>query len=112
MKDWSEAEKDCRDLGANLASVTSEEIFDKLKNMMKIEELWIGLSDPKKSGIWEWSDGSDFKFESWFLNEPSNDTGEHCVEMQKRSRSRITGWNNRKCSDEISWVCSRKTCSE
>ena len=99
-------------MGANLASVTSEEEFHQLRSKMIVGELWIGMSDPQKDGTWEWSDGSPFKFEKWFSNEPSKDPGEHCVEMQKRSQSSETGWNNMNCSDKNSWVCSRKTCGE
>merc|ERR1712226_538472 len=71
-KSWSQAEKYCRVRGANLASVTSEEMFEGLKKRMKLGELWIGLQDPHRNGSWIWSDGSPFELEKWFEGEPSD----------------------------------------
>ena len=110
-KSWHEAENYCRVRGANLASVTSEEMFEELKKRMKLGELWIGLQDPHRNGSWMWSDGSPFELEKWFEGEPSDLGKEYCGEMQKR-RSKETGWNNRRCGAEVSWICSRKTCRE
>ena len=94
--------------------MTSDTIFNDVRNRMGVGELWIGMfNNPRQTGIWRWSDGSPFTFDKWLKDEPSDDPLEYCVEMQKQTNAkRITGWNNANCADKKGWVCSRKTCGE
>ncbi|XP_073705555.1 ladderlectin-like [Garra rufa] len=87
LKTWAEAEKQCVDLGGNLASVHSQECHDFLKSFVKkcangTPRIWIGAHDATQNDIWFWSDGSKFEYSNWKTGEPNNLGGaESCVEM-------------------------------
>ena len=113
---WTEAEEQANALGGNLASIDSADenqyISRSFKDVNKAyyggaadqDIYWIGLN--KKSGSWEWSDGSNFNFRNWGPLEPYEDSGindraEMTVEAHGGPWLQTAGnWNNN--SDLIS----------
>ncbi|XP_055006938.1 ladderlectin-like [Boleophthalmus pectinirostris] len=82
---WTEAEKSCHDLGANLPSIHSLEESNFIKDLINSatggdNHAWIGGSDAVQEGKWFWSDGTRWDYTSWLVNEPNNEQGhEHCA---------------------------------
>ena len=77
---WTQAEGQANALGGNLASIGSADENQYISRSFKDANkgyyggtadkdiYWIGLN--KKSGSWEWSDGSDLVFTNWGPLEP------------------------------------------
>ncbi|XP_059409361.1 C-type lectin domain family 4 member M-like [Carassius carassius] len=57
LKSWSESRQYCRDHGADLIIIKSEEKQRLITSLTK-ERLWIGLSDTEQEGIMKWVDNS------------------------------------------------------
>ena len=64
-RNWTEAENFCKSKGRHLASVTSKEINKYILEEVKKRKLkvWIGATDQKEEGVWEWS--CLFRFNNW-----------------------------------------------
>merc|ERR1719419_527306 len=70
---WEGADTFCRDLGAELASVQSPEENTFLYYLCGSDDYcWLGFSDAKEEGVWEWSDRSNVEYVNWRGNEPDN----------------------------------------
>nr|XP_048285034.1 CD209 antigen-like protein E [Myodes glareolus] len=58
-RNWSDSLSACQEVGAQLIIIKSYEEQDFLQKMFKIRgSFWIGLSDMKHEGSWQWVDGS------------------------------------------------------
>ncbi|KAK2908599.1 hypothetical protein Q8A67_004436 [Cirrhinus molitorella] len=110
LKPWAEAEKQCIDLGGNLASIPNKLSNDFLKTFVKKHakdstRTWIGAHDATKAFVWFWSDGSKFEYSDWHTGEPNNGgEAERCVEMGYGDEKR---WNDAHCDTELSFICYR-----
>ncbi|CAM4466398.1 unnamed protein product [Leuciscus chuanchicus] len=60
LKSWSESRKFCRDGGADLIIINTEEKQRRISSLVK-ERVWIGLSDIETEGIMKWVDNSTLK---------------------------------------------------
>ncbi|XP_078693921.1 dromaiocalcin-1-like [Branchiostoma floridae x Branchiostoma belcheri] len=118
---WSKADKRCKEVGANLASVTSAEensfIADLVQNAPKRitrHLVWFGLRKPKKQ--WQWTDGSPLFYTNWARGEPGKNflsKPSKCGNMySKDGKSWVTGakgkkgqWNDQDCSNGFSYIC-------
>lgn len=73
--DWFEAKSKCEELGGHLVTITSQEeqdfVNDYVKNGNRIN-YWLGATDEKVEGEWEWVSGESFEYENWHSGEPSN----------------------------------------
>ena len=70
---WTEADKFCLDMGAELASVHSPEENTFLYYLCGSDDIcWLGFSDAEEEGVWEWSDGSNVAYTNWESNQPDN----------------------------------------
>ncbi|XP_078344750.1 uncharacterized protein LOC144630294 [Oculina patagonica] len=92
QRTWSDAMKYCRDNGADLIKVTSEEENNFVTRSGKI--WWLALRrDATHSDIFRWNNGSIPTFANWSGPEPNNHGGsEECVEIIDTGK-----WNDIGC---------------
>ena len=104
---WNEAEAFCQQKNGHLASITSEAINQYVlegMNSRGFSSSWVGGNDIDEEGTWTWTDGSPFEFTFWYSGEPNNHGGgEDCI------HHRLGGykWNDRPCSDSLTFLCSK-----
>ncbi|XP_051754230.1 CD209 antigen-like protein E isoform X3 [Ctenopharyngodon idella] len=102
-KSWSESRQYCRDRGADLVIINTEE-KQRLISSFK-ERMWIGLSDIENEGNMKWVDNSPLKQGFWFKGEPNNDGGaEDCIEMNPQVEP-MNNWNDLPCSEKRKGIC-------
>ncbi|KAM6168127.1 CD209 antigen-like protein C [Erethizon dorsatum] len=106
---WSDSVTSCQEMRAQLVVIKSLEEQNFLQlNSKNRGSTWMGLSDLKKEGIWQWLDGSHLLFrftKYWLPGEPNNDGKEDCAEF------RGDGWNDNKCEFENFWICKKPAAS-
>ena len=107
---WDAAENFCQNEGGHLASVTSKEVQDFILDRVGQSPVWIGATDRRREGSWEWSDCSPFNFTGWAPGEPSERNTENCAELYRAERY-LKGWNDLDCNTSLDFVCSRTICS-
>uniref|UniRef100_A0A3Q2PIS3 C-type lectin domain-containing protein n=1 Tax=Fundulus heteroclitus TaxID=8078 RepID=A0A3Q2PIS3_FUNHE len=89
---WSRAEKNCRSMNANLASVQNIGEYYKIQKLIlmrsnKYTETWIGGSDAQQERLWLWSDGTPFRFTFWCSGKPNNLRTQNCLRMNYRGKT-------------------------
>mmetsp|Transcript_33139 Transcript_33139/g.51610 ORF Transcript_33139/g.51610 Transcript_33139/m.51610 type:complete len:1151 (+) Transcript_33139:480-3932(+) len=81
---WKRAEERCRRGGGLLALVSSPRQQLVLAGVLAhCNFAWIGLSDAREEGEWEWGDGTAAKYTNWAPGEPNNKGNEDHVILQK-----------------------------
>jgi Ca2+-binding RTX toxin-like protein len=90
---FDQAMADAASKGGHLATVGSSAEWEKIKAILPQGRAWLGASDAKKEGTWEWIDGTPFSFSNWNSPfEPSNTSGaEHHLEVRAESDKK---WND------------------
>uniref|UniRef100_A0A4W6DRE4 C-type lectin domain-containing protein n=1 Tax=Lates calcarifer TaxID=8187 RepID=A0A4W6DRE4_LATCA len=106
---WADAEKNCLHKKGHLASVHNEEEYKHIQAVVNAHTgghptTWVGGSDCQKEGIWLWSDGSGFEFDSWCEGQPDNYVGaESCLQINANESH---CWNDFPCSTVLPSVCA------
>ena len=81
-KSWTEAEAHCQAEGGHLASVVSEgkqeEVMAEAGTMGYV---WLGGSDQKEEGGWQWTDGSQWAYTNWEAGYGNKGDRKNCVMM-------------------------------
>ena len=95
--------------GGHLASVTSKEDQSYMFERVSQNPVWIGATDKKREGFWEWTDCSPFNFTGWVTGEPSEGNKENCLELYRTDRHH-KGWNDLQCDISLNFVCSINIC--
>ena len=96
--------------------------------------VWIGATDQKREGSWEWTDCNPFNFTGyvpgepvfvclylqtdcntynftgWVPGEPGNRSKEDCVELYRADED-YKGWNDLDCNITLDFVCAKTICS-
>ena len=106
---WDAAEKFCQNQGGHLVSVTSKGVQDYMLDRVGRNPVWIGATDRKREGSWEWSDCSHFNFTGWATGEPSRKGTENCLQLH-RAEKHQQGWNDLQCDKLLDFVCSINIC--
>uniref|UniRef100_A0A8C2IQR6 C-type lectin domain-containing protein n=1 Tax=Cyprinus carpio TaxID=7962 RepID=A0A8C2IQR6_CYPCA len=73
-KNWTDAQKYCRQKHTDLASVRNESENNQIENMLQDDQVWIGLHR-----LWVWSDNSTATFTHWRTGEPSIGTNRNSI---------------------------------
>uniref|UniRef100_A0A3B4CKL6 C-type lectin domain-containing protein n=1 Tax=Pygocentrus nattereri TaxID=42514 RepID=A0A3B4CKL6_PYGNA len=94
-KNWTDAQKYCRENFTDLATIESQEEMNALLAVLKRKTgyFWIGLR--QKENCWTWSDGSKFSYSKWNSGEPNNDGTDNCGGLRSAN---IYRWNDGLCS--------------
>uniref|UniRef100_A0A8C4F5E5 C-type lectin domain-containing protein n=2 Tax=Dicentrarchus labrax TaxID=13489 RepID=A0A8C4F5E5_DICLA len=103
---WSEAEKCCLMLGANLASVHSSGDDSWIRYTVGNNgKAWIGGTDAQQEGYWFWSDGTHLDYTNWCIGESNNYEGkQHCLQVNRQDKN---CWDDVECSDRYGYVCAK-----
>jgi len=101
---WDEANTTCLGLGAELASVHSQEENTYLYILCGSEnKCWLGFTDAAVEGDWEWSDGSDIVFTNWEKGEPNNNWNEDYAAIEGETSQ----WNDYGGSYDAHAICQK-----
>ncbi|XP_042620405.1 CD209 antigen-like protein C isoform X2 [Cyprinus carpio] len=111
LKSWSDSRQYCRDRGADLVIINTEEKQRFISSLVS-ERVWIGLSDREQEGIMKWVDNSPLKQGFWLKGEPNNYGGnEDCIQLnynrEKPGWSPLNSWNDVACSEKIKGICEK-----
>ncbi|XP_058643179.1 CD209 antigen-like protein C isoform X2 [Onychostoma macrolepis] len=102
-KSWSDSRQYCRDCGADLVIINTQE--KQLVSSLVKEIVWIGLSDIQQEGYMKWVDNSPLKQGFWEKNEPNDAAGnEDCIELNP-AKPVLKNWNDIPCSDKRKCIC-------
>jgi hypothetical protein len=100
---WPQARDKCRTLGGQLAVVPNEPTHLFIRELVDDRILWLG-GFKKTEGLWEWVDGSPFKFKGWVEGEPNEGLGFKAITTWRG------GWgdNDPKERHVVGYVCEWK----
>ncbi|XP_067260926.1 CD209 antigen-like protein C [Chanodichthys erythropterus] len=103
---WSESRKYCRDRGADLVIINTEEKQRFISSFVK-DRVWIGLSDIETEGRMIWVDNKPLNQEFWFRDQPDDYEGdEDCVELIP-TQDPGNNWNDLPCSRKRKGICEK-----
>ncbi len=91
---WEEAELVCEMFGGHLATVTSAEEMATIRSLLSNGApyaYWLGASDEKAEGTWEWVTGEPFSYSLWSSGQPDDCGG---VEDYLETWGRGESWND------------------
>uniref|UniRef100_A0AC35G070 C-type lectin domain-containing protein n=1 Tax=Panagrolaimus sp. PS1159 TaxID=55785 RepID=A0AC35G070_9BILA len=102
------AEQTCVDLNGHLTSVgdgfinaflseNAQTIFKRTNS----SDFWIGGNDLSSSGVWAWTDGLKWTYDSWSPGNPQNSAGLDCVSTQISNGL----WLSSNCYNRKPFVC-------
>ncbi|XP_058618605.1 secretory phospholipase A2 receptor-like [Onychostoma macrolepis] len=98
-KNWTEAQKYCREKHTDLASVRNEGENDQIEKMLIGNQVWIGLHR-----LWVWSDNSSATFTHWKQDELNikADRDSICTSTGVSNEGR---WTDEYCRESHPFVC-------
>ena len=110
---WNKAESCCVAWGGHLASIHSD-VENDLVNFIRNKDkfTWIGLSDSASDGTYVWTDGTEFDYTNFAMNQPDSSNGESCFHFFDLARGEA--WNDYNCmsssSEHVmtSYICKKK----
>ncbi|WKY06225.1 hypothetical protein Q1695_006432 [Nippostrongylus brasiliensis] len=119
----AEAERMCRNVGAEMVSIHSAQENDFIYEMTKENSatdgafddmVWIGLKLPRGASIeqWYWTDGSAYNFRAWGHMQPESPK-DRCTQLVNRPVIYVgvqmaKKWNNVCCSKAVGSVVCMK----
>ena len=104
---WSDARKTCESYNptSTLASVpdqTTNDFLATLSNDGHITRTWLG-GYQEDSEVWQWTDGSQWKYVNWGRRQPDNNQGiEHYLHTNFEKRGM---WNDHKETMRYKFIC-------
>uniref|UniRef100_A0A672Z8R6 Hepatic lectin-like n=1 Tax=Sphaeramia orbicularis TaxID=375764 RepID=A0A672Z8R6_9TELE len=112
---WNISRRFCKELGADLVKIDSEEeqrfLLNKVKDIMTEEEdkFWIGLTDSKTEGKWVlqfwWNDSKPIEPDNWPGEDPD---GEDCVRMGELGPvTKLNRWLDKSCKVAQRSICEK-----
>lgn len=102
---WFNARDTCISLGADLASIGSEDVNGFITSVVSknpVYAFWTGLNTLYQDSF-GWSDQSPVNYVNWAENEPDNGFGgESCVTINS-----VGTWNDNQCQTSLGYVCRK-----
>ena len=103
---WHGAKKCCEALGGHLVTISDQNEQDFVAQLPakldKANRVWIGLSDRRSEGKWEWVTGEKVSFQNWAPGLPDNLRGnQDCVEMGYAGSK----WNDQNVLCKFTFIC-------
>ncbi|XP_031670683.1 CD209 antigen-like protein E isoform X4 [Oncorhynchus kisutch] len=106
-KSWEESRQDCRDRGAHLVVIKSEDDQTFVNWLCGVKNyVWIGLTDSVTEGTWKWVDDTPLTTKYWNSGEPNGGGAENCVYFYSWS-SDTGAWWDYDCSYQYRWICEK-----
>uniref|UniRef100_A0A4W6BPC8 C-type lectin domain-containing protein n=1 Tax=Lates calcarifer TaxID=8187 RepID=A0A4W6BPC8_LATCA len=108
---WAQAERNCRSMRGNLASVHSVQEYHKIQKLIMkathgYKPTWIGGSDAQEDTVWLWSDGTTFHYSNWCRGEPNNYFGwQNCIQINYGDQK---CWDDLQCNRRLPSICAKK----
>uniref|UniRef100_A0A672KKW5 C-type lectin domain-containing protein n=1 Tax=Sinocyclocheilus grahami TaxID=75366 RepID=A0A672KKW5_SINGR len=98
-KNWTEAQKYCREYHTDLASVRNQSENEQIQSIITDKQAWIGLHR-----LWVWSDNSTAAFTHWKPGERSIRTNRNsiCTSIVISDEGR---WTDEDCTHQHPFVC-------
>ncbi|TRZ06429.1 hypothetical protein HGM15179_020676 [Zosterops borbonicus] len=97
-RSWDSARSFCREAGADLVVVSTEE-----EQLQGNNTYWMGATDKQHKGKWTWIAGKSPTFGFWDVWEEDPDKKQKdCGMMKPNGR-----WTNERCSKSSHWICER-----
>jgi len=111
LLNWHTAARFCQSMMGQLAVVTSKvqnDYLDERFGSLSSKGLWLGASDRRREGFWEWADGRVMYFTNWYRNQPNNyPRDSNCLLM----RGKDGFWDDIDCSKLKPSLCEYKVCA-
>lgn len=100
-----DAQRLCQSHGGNLATAGSAVTGSFLRGLApNAGSAWIGLSDLKLTGQYEWANGTKATYFNWSTGQPDHWMDlEHCVQLYDGKSS--TTWNDLSCESPQPYLC-------
>jgi hypothetical protein len=68
---WKRSRERCVVLGGQLAIIPDEPTQTFIKNLAAGLPFWLGATDEKTRGLWQWIDGQPMKYKAWDQGQPN-----------------------------------------
>ncbi|XP_041029396.1 C-type mannose receptor 2 isoform X1 [Carcharodon carcharias] len=114
LSTWPQAQRICTWIGADLASIHSQEeltfLGQTLQELSRFQDQfwWIGLHTNENDGRFRWSDGSILNFVSWASGRPRPISRDRkCVYMSPSKEV----WGDQRCLNGLQYICKRTNSS-
>jgi hypothetical protein len=103
---WHDADRACGELGGHLVTITSAAENEFVRGLAREGNhcVWLGVTDRKVEGVWEWVTGEPFDFSAWARGEPNNHMGGEHYGVMWRTRTGST-WNDTEATNRNAYVC-------
>ncbi|KAK9981646.1 hypothetical protein ABG768_001170 [Culter alburnus] len=106
LKSWSDSRQYCRDRGADLVIIDTEEKQRHISSLVK-ESVWIGLSDIENEGTLIWVDNSPLNKGFFVEGQPNNYySDEDCTELNPTKHA-LNNWSDFQCSYKKKGICEK-----
>jgi regulator of replication initiation timing len=94
--DWTTAKADAEQRGGHLATITSEDEWHAIQKWAGNlpSTYWLGGTDEKTEGVWEWITKEAWSFTRWAKNEPNNLGNEDFLQTWGPSLNGNRAWND------------------
>ena len=104
---YNAAKTQCESDGAFLAIPRSEAENDFIADLIPNSNIWIGINDIDKEGVFVAVDGSNITYTNWDSGEPNSFGGnEDGVAIRVGHTKRQKAWNDDNESSQHRFVCS------
>ncbi|XP_059197588.1 P-selectin [Centropristis striata] len=113
---FDDARKWCQQHFTDIVPIRNQEENDYINNLVPYYQTyyyWIGVTN--KSGEWIWQETEDkvpIEAQNWAQGEPSNITGQNCVEIYIKRDKDTAKWNNENCRKRKGTICYANSCTQ